>query len=223
VRFEITAIGISKNQAIEQHVNTKQGESYVAIGDGEGVKNSFMPSNSGYIRTTDIGTTTPEHEYSHNLGMDGHPDSEGEGCLVYFNETEGEKSGIDGTIMIGTPNGAYDNNGKLINPEERKVTQGDIDRLGLDKKLSGGNTRTVLGAGGIPVLYDNNGSVTHQNGKTSEQNTLDMFHGMSLSQFVKKNAELIENGVNPREYWENYDKEKADETENTGEENTEED
>jgi len=155
------------------------------------VEGNQTPSNYGFFKEDQISgdSTTPAHEYAHNLGMDGHPDAEGEGCLVYYNEETKEKSGESGTTMMGTPTGATDVNRNVIDHNSRKVTQGDIDRLELADKLGSSNMLPVmLGGGGTPMLYNSDGSYSHK-------------EGMTTPEFIDFNLNLIENGIDPETYW----------------------
>lgn len=203
VRFEITSVGISKNQAIEQHTSVSDGENFVALGDGDAIETSFTSTQGGFIKLDQENSTTPSHEYTHSLGMSGHPDANGEGSLVYYNETLNEKSGTSGTTMMGTPTGAKDGNGAKIDPRTRRVTQGDINRLGLAEKFKNSNGECViLGGQGTPSLYDNRGKMSHVNGKTVTQNAKDTNFGMDPLQFFQFNMKLKDKGINPKDFWE---------------------
>jgi RHS repeat-associated protein len=105
-----------------------------------GVSNMIQGGNEGTFQLDNIngtGTTTEAHEFGHSLGLwpgtsDGHPkdgDIRGKGQpgIMYPRGTL-----VDPKYQYD-PNAKAGAKGGTINPNSRKVVQGDIDALGLDK------------------------------------------------------------------------------------------
>ena len=121
--------------------NTDIKNNYIRVEEGNAVNISYMDgvgSNTGYYLVKNIkkdGSTTEAHEMGHGYGLvpgthDGHPtehDHRGKGRPGIMNAR--------GTLVDeeyrypGWEKSGYEG----LNPEKRKVLQGDIDMLGLDK------------------------------------------------------------------------------------------
>ena len=76
---------------------------------------------------------------SHFFGMEGHPEVEQTDPPVLYYDSELGRNALEGTLMIAVPSTTIDQNGQMINPDIRTVTQGDIDRLNLPALLTDGN------------------------------------------------------------------------------------
>ena len=137
-----------RNNYIRVEKNTSQGVSYYdATGSNTGV---FMLDN-----VKNANSTTESHEYGHGLGLiagtpDGHPlnlDLRGNGqpgimyprgTLVDAGYTYSPTSGA--STLSSTGQGL-----NTLNPEKRKVTQSDIDALGLDKLKFNASGQATIG------------------------------------------------------------------------------
>lgn len=137
-----------RNNYIRVEKNTSQGVSYY---DGTG-------SNSGIFMLDNVknaNSTTESHEYGHGLGLiagtpDGHPinsDLRGKGQpgIMYARGTLVD-AGYSYSPTLGA--GTLNSKGQGVNtldPDKRKVTQSDIDALGLDKLKFNASGQATIG------------------------------------------------------------------------------
>lgn len=149
VQFSITGIynpGLKKSD-VENNTDIKN--NFIRVEETVAGGISFMDdagSNTGYFLLKNIandGSTTEGHEYGHGLGLN-HPtqtDVRGFGPpgIMYPRGTI-----VDPEYQYNknAPAGTY---GGTVNPEKRKVTQQDINNLGLDKIQYDSNGKGKLG------------------------------------------------------------------------------
>lgn len=149
VQFSITGSYRSDLTKSEVEKNTDIKNNYIRLEETVAGGISFMDdagSNTGYFLLKNIaadGSTTEGHEYGHGLGL-GHPtqtDVRGFGPpgIMYPRGTI-----VDPEYQYNkkAPAGSY---GGTVNPEKRKVTQQDINNLGLDKVNYDKNGKGTLG------------------------------------------------------------------------------
>ncbi len=138
---DLTKEDVSKNTDIKNN--------YIRVEETVAGNISYMDgagSNSGYFKLGNIqgdGSTTEAHEFGHGYGLD-HPedgDLRGEGQPGIMNP---RGSIVDPEFQYN-PKAKPGEGGGTINPEKRKVTQKDIDNLGLDKIQYDKNGKGKLG------------------------------------------------------------------------------
>ena len=118
----------------------------------EGVSNMVIGGNEGTFQLNNIsrdGSTTEAHEFGHSLRLwpgakDGHPEDldlrgEGQPGIMYPRGTL-----VDPQYQYN-PNAKARSAGGTLNPDKRKVTQGDIIALGIDKLTFDKNGKSNLG------------------------------------------------------------------------------
>jgi hypothetical protein len=137
VKFSVTGSYNDKLTADDVSKNTDIKNNFVRVEETVEGGISYMDdlgSNSGYFLLKNVksdGSTTEAHEFGHGYGLDHPADSDlrGEGQPGIMNPR--------GTIVDPEyqydPKAAPGAKGGTINPETRKVTQKDINNLGLDK------------------------------------------------------------------------------------------
>lgn len=149
VQFSITGTYRSDLTKSEVQNNTDIKNNFIRVEETVAGGISFMDdagSNSGYFLLKNIagdGSTTEGHEYGHGLGLE-HPaqtDIRGFGPpgIMY---PRGTLVDPEYQHNKNAPAGAY---GGTVNPEKRKVTQTDINNLGLDKIQYDQNGKGELG------------------------------------------------------------------------------
>jgi hypothetical protein len=124
--------------------NTDIKNNYIRVENKNNLDVSYMDgaegANTGYYLLPNIikdGSSTEGHEMGHGYGMfsenpDGHPvkkDIRGKGQPGIMNS---RGTVVDPAYQYN-PDAKAGSNGGTINPDKRKVTQNDIDELGLDK------------------------------------------------------------------------------------------
>lgn len=144
LKAEISSNTDNRNNYIRVENNTSQGVSYY---DGTG-------SNTGVFKLDNVknaNSTTESHEYGHGPGLiagtpDGHPVNtdlrkQGQPGIMYPRGTL-----VDAPFTYNQSAGASTSAGaNTLNPESRKVTQADIDALGLGKLQFNSSGQANLG------------------------------------------------------------------------------
>lgn len=137
VKFSVKGSYNDKLTKDDVSKNTDIRNNYIRVEETVAGNISYMDgagSNSGYYKLDNIkadGSTTEAHEFGHGYGLD-HPadlDLRGDGQpgIMYPRGTLVDPAyQYDPKAPAGGPGGT-------INPEKRKVTQEDINNLGLDK------------------------------------------------------------------------------------------
>jgi len=138
----------------EKGLNDDVKNNYIEVKNkvDEGVSNMVMGGNEGTFQLNNIsreGSTTEAHEFGHSLGLwpgtkDGHPEDldlrgEGQPGIMYPRGTL-----VDPQYQYN-PNAKARSAGGTLNPEKRRVTQGDINALGIDKLTFDKNGKSNLG------------------------------------------------------------------------------